>query len=223
MIRSASLILLALAACSQGQAQEASPTAETSAKPAVPKVTAPKGPLALGTEMPSAEVEMQNIDGAMVTIAGTKGEKGTLVVFTCNHCPYAKAWEKRITDIGNAWKKKGFGVVAINPNDPSAYAEDAYEEMIKRAHALGMEFPYVVDATSDVARAYGATKTPEVYLFDADAKLVYQGAVDDNAKDAAGVEAHYLNEALTALSKGEKIEMPMTKAVGCSIKFRAEA
>lgn len=219
------LPLLLAAACTEAKSADKAPPSPATNPPeaSAPQINAPKGPLALGTAMPAADVEMKNVDGLELNLSGVAGDKGTLVIFTCNHCPYAKAWEERIAKIGNEWMEKGFGVMAINPNDPSKYAEDAFDEMVVRARTLGMKFPYVVDGRSDVARAYGATKTPEVYLFDAEAKLVYQGAVDDNAKDAAGVDRHYLTEALTAISTGKKIPMPVTKAVGCSIKFRPEA
>ena len=173
--------------------------------------------------MPSKSVPMKNVDGTMVTVESLAGPKGTLVVFTCNHCPYAKAWEERIADIGNEFKKKGVGVIAINSNDPEKFPDDAFAPMVERAKKLGLEFPYVVDSTSNVAREYGATKTPEAYLFDAEGQLVYHGAVDDNARDPNGVEQKYLYNALTALVAGKPIEMTMSKAVGCSIKLRAQS
>lgn len=221
--------LLSVVGCSETQTTA---TAETS-KPAVGEPSASSKPsskpsmktsgLTLGASMPSAAVKMQNVDGRMVTLGEIAGEKGTLVIFTCNHCPYAKAWEARYTEIGNEFMEKGIGVVAVNPNDPSVKEEDGFEEMQARAKKLGMRYPYVVDATSDVARAYGATKTPEVFLFDGKKQLVYRGAVDDDAKDPDGVESPYLRDALTALLEGRPIERPETKAVGCSIKLRPGA
>lgn len=219
LIFSASLALSVIA-CTEGSTPKAQPAPK--AAPA-PVIKAPAGALALGAAMPSRDVSMKNVDGKAVTLASVAGEKGTLVVFTCNHCPYAKAWEGRVAAVGNAFMKKGVGVIAINPNDPSKYAEDGFEEMVARSEKLGLEFPYVVDDTSGVARAYGATKTPEAYLFDAEGKLVYHGAVDDSANDPAAVEAHFLEDALTALVDGKEITRKATKAVGCSIKFRPEA
>src|SRR5688572_27119925 len=130
------------------------------------------GPLDIGQPAVATAVKMQSVDGRMLSIADIKGAKGTLVVFTCNHCPWAKAWEQRIVEIGNAYLDKGVGAIAINPNDPTVYEDDAIEKMKARAQEKGMKFPYVVDATSDVARAYGASKTPEIFLFDATDKLV---------------------------------------------------
>ena len=177
--------------------------------------------LAIGSPAPKADVAMKGVDGEGVSIRGAAGPKGTLVVFTCNHCPWAKAWESRIVEIGNAAAARGIGVVAINSNDPAAYAEDSLEEMRKRAHDRGMRFPYVVDADSGVARAFGATRTPEVFLFDARGLLAYKGAVDDNAKDAAAVKERFLSDAVDAIAKGERPRVSETKALGCSIKFRS--
>ncbi len=176
--------------------------------------------LALGAPAPAADVKMKSVDGRELSISDAKGEKGTLVIFTCNHCPWVKAWETRIVETANAWQAKGFGVIAINSNDPAAFPEDAYEEMQKRAKDRGMRYPYVVDATSEVARAFGATHTPEIFLFGKDGKLAYKGAVDDNAKDAAAVKARYLADALDAVAAGKAPAMAETKALGCSIKFR---
>jgi peroxiredoxin len=176
----------------------------------------------LGDKAPKADVKMKGVDGKDVSISDVAGKKGTLVIFTCNHCPFAKAWEGRIAEIGNAYASKGVGVIAINPNDPSAAAEDSFEQMQTRAKKLGLQFPYVVDASSDVARAFGASRTPEIYLFDASGKLVYHGAVDDN-KDVKSVDKHYLNDALGAVAEGKPVAVSETKAVGCTIKFRPKA
>jgi thioredoxin-related protein len=165
---------------------------------------------------------MKNVDGRDLSIADVAGEKGTLVVFSCNHCPFVKAWEGRIAQIGNTYKGKAVGVIVINSNDPAEYAEDGFGEMQKRAKKLGFEFPYVVDATSDVARAFGATRTPEAFLFDKESKLVYHGAIDDNKK-GDDVEKHYLRDALDAVIAGKEVPIKETKFVGCSIKFRPKS
>jgi peroxiredoxin len=179
--------------------------------------------LSIGDKAPKSDVKMKNVDGQELSIASVAGPKGTLVIFSCNHCPFVKAWEGRIAEIGNTYKGKGVGVIVINSNDPSAYPEDGYEQMQQRAKDRGFEFPYVVDATSEVARAFGASHTPEVYLFDKDGKLVYHGAVDDNSKDATKVESAYLKDALNALLAGNEVAAKETKAIGCSIKFRGKA
>ena len=179
------------------------------------------GPLAIGAKMPSTDVKMKNVDGSEKTLAEIAQPAGTLVVFTCNHCPYAKAWEKRIVELGNTYMTKGIGVVAVNSNDPKVAAGDSFDGMQVRAKERGMQFPYVVDATSGVARAFGATKTPEAFLFDKDGKLVYHGTIDDNGEDAAKVEKWYLKDALEAVAGGKDVAVKETKSIGCSIKFRS--
>jgi thiol-disulfide isomerase/thioredoxin len=164
---------------------------------------------------------MMNVDGERVSITDVAGEKGTLVLFTCNHCPWVKAWEDRMVALGNEYRKKGVGVIAVNSNDPAA-AGDTFRGMQERAREKGFRFPYVVDATSDVARAFGATRTPEAFLFDGKGRLVYHGAIDDSAKDPAAVESHYLRDALAAVASGREPAVRQTKALGCSIKFRPE-
>jgi peroxiredoxin len=183
-------------------------------------VAAHAADLALGSPIPASDVKMKNVDGKDTTLAAVKGAKGTLVVFTCNHCPYSQGWEDRIVALGNTYSKKGIGVIAVNSNDPSVAADDGFEHMQTRAKEKGMGFPYVVDATSGVAKAFGATRTPETYLFDASGKLVYHGAVDDNMKEPENVKETYLKNALESVSNGQDVQVKETKALGCSIKFR---
>jgi len=178
--------------------------------------------IAIGDAVPLSDVKMKNVDGKDLTLARAAGKKGLLVVFTCNHCPWAKAWQTRVAEIGNAASAAGLGAVAINPNDPEAYSEDSFGEMQKRAKLLKFKFPYVVDATSDVARAFGATRTPEAFVFDANGKLVYHGTVDDNAQDAAAVKDAWLKDAVNAVATGRTVTTAETKAMGCSIKFRSK-
>jgi len=177
--------------------------------------------LELGAVAPKSDVKLKNVDGKELSLADVKGAKGTLVIFSCNHCPFVVAWEERIAKLGNEFLKKGVGVIQINSNDPAKAAGDSFEGMQKRAKERGFEFPYVVDADSGIARAFGATRTPEIYLFDAAGKLVYHGTIDDNHKDAAAAKEHYLKDALDALVAGKEISTKTTKAVGCTIKFRS--
>jgi peroxiredoxin len=182
------------------------------------KAAAPK----LGDKAPMTDVKMKNVDGKDVSIADVAGKNGTLVVFSCNHCPFAKAWENRMVEIGNACLKQSVGAITINSNDPTAYKEDSFDVMQQRAKEKGYQFPYVVDATSDVARAFGATRTPEAFLFDKDGKLVYHGAIDDD-QDAKKVTKNFLRDALDALVSGKPIPVSETKFIGCSIKYRSKA
>lgn len=179
--------------------------------------------LELGADAPQRTVRMKGVDGRMTSIASAAGPKGTLVVFTCNHCPWVKAWESRIVRVAAEAKRAGVGVIAVNSNDPATYPDDSFAHMRKQARAGGYAFPYVVDATSEVGRAFGATRTPEAFLFDAEWRLVYHGAVDDNAREPEKVTATWLADAVTAVAGGKAVPTPETKALGCSIKFRPRA
>jgi len=176
--------------------------------------------LALGKKAEMTGTRMKGTDGKEYSIKDVRGAKGTLVMFSCNTCPWVVAWEDRIASIGNSAKQKGLGYIVINSNSTDTSPKDGMDEMKKRAKKRNFQFPYVMDETSDVARAYGASKTPEVFLFDADLKLVYHGAIDDNAKNPDEVEEAYLEDAIDALLAGEEIAKKETKALGCTIKFR---
>jgi hypothetical protein len=180
------------------------------------------GPLAIGAKAPAATTttKMKNVDGKMLSIADVAGKSGTLVIFTCNHCPFARGWERRIAELGNGYAKKGIGVILINANDPARYPEDGPAETQARAKSLGLEVPYVIDDTSNVARAFGASVTPEAFLFDKAGKLAYHGTIDDNHKDADKVGKRYLKDALDAVVAGKPPAVPESKGLGCGIKFR---
>jgi peroxiredoxin len=180
-----------------------------------------QGPLALGTKAPMADSKLKNvIDGKEVSLAQTAaGKKGSLVVFTCNGCPYAKAWEERIVELGNTYAKKGIGVLLINSNSPQVSKGDTFEATQARAKERKMQFAYAVDPQSAVAKAYGATKTPEAFVFDKDGKLVYHGTIDDNHEEPGQVTKRYLKDALEAVSTGKAPPVPETKSMGCGIKF----
>jgi len=183
----------------------------------------PARALDLGAPLPARTVAMRNVDGRPVTIAATRGAKGTLVLFTCNHCPWVRAWEERFVRIGNEARTRGIGMIAINSNDPSAYPEDAFDAMQERAKSHGYRFPYAEDATSEVARAFGATHTPEAYLFDAGGRLVYHGTVDDDARHPDQVRQHFLADAVAAVAQGRAVPVAETKALGCGIVLRPAA
>lgn len=183
-----------------------------------------ESPIAIGSEIPAADTTMAGFQGEQEkswTIAQSQGKAGTLVIFTCNHCPYVVAWQERVVAHANAYVEKGFGVIAINSNDPIAFPEDSLAGMKARAESLGgMAYPYVIDGTSDVARAFGARKTPEFFLFDAQGKLVYHGAFDNNAQSAEKADKTYLKDAMDAILEGREVSVATSKAMGCSIKFR---
>jgi peroxiredoxin len=182
--------------------------------------TVPAGGLPMGAAIPAADTEMENIDGRRLALAEVRGERGTLVVFSCNHCPFVQAWQGRMVALGNEYAAKGLGVVFVNSNDPAAFPSDDLATMRQVAAREGYRFPFVVDAASDVARAFGATRTPEAFLFDEAGHLVYHGAIDDNAHEPDRVAHRYLRDALDALLAGRPVDPAEVPFIGCSIKLR---
>ncbi len=169
------------------------------------------------------DFKLKNIDGKMVSMSKFKEAKGFIVVFTCNHCPWSQAYEQRIVELDKKYKDKGYPVIAINPNDPDLQPEDSFEEMKKRAKAKGYTFPYLVDDTQDVARDYGATRTPHVYVLNKEeGKMVvrYIGAIDDNTEFPDKVSKRYVEDAINDLMDGVYVRNGNTKAVGCTIKWK---
>jgi len=175
--------------------------------------------LSIGSSMPNTDHEMMNIDGDNLTLDDVKGEKGTLVIFSCNTCPWVIRWEDRYVSITESYSSKGVGVVAVNSNAARFEGDDSLDKMARHAKDNDYNFPYVQDPGSKLAKAFGATKTPHIYLFDDEDMLVYRGAIDDNARDAASVDESFLANAIEQLINDQPIEKPTSKAIGCSIKF----
>jgi peroxiredoxin len=162
-------------------------------------------------------------DGNKHSLTAQSNAKGFIVVFTCNHCPFAKLYEDRIIALDKKYKTLGYPVVAINPNDTAQYPEDNMENMKIRAAEKGFTFPYLWDETQTVAKAYGAEKTPHVYILQrSEGKLLvkYVGAIDNNSKDAAAADQKYVENALDQLLAGKEVAVKSTKAIGCSIKWK---
>ncbi len=159
-------------------------------------------------------------DGHEHSLSDWQDRPVLVVIFSCNHCPYAQAWEQRIIDLQAQFKSQGVKFAVINANDPVKYPADSFDEMKKRAREKGYNFPYLWDESQEVARAYGATRTPEVFVFDADRRLRYHGAVDDNFEDPSAVQQHYLRDAIAALLAGEEPPVAETPPVGCTIKWK---
>lgn len=167
------------------------------------------------------DFNLKNTDTKMVSLS-SYDTKGAIIIFTCNHCPYAKAYEGRIKALHQKYKTE-FPVIAINPNDPKQYPEDSYENMIIRSKKKGFTFPYLFDSTQNVAKGYGALKTPHVYLLEKKGEefiVKYIGAIDDNYVDEKKVKEKYLENAIQALLKNETPNPATTKAIGCSIKWK---
>lgn len=169
------------------------------------------------------DFKLKNIDEKMVSLADYKNAKGFIVVFTCNHCPFSKKYENRINALNKKYEKKGFPVVAINPNDAAQYEEDNFENMKKRAKEKKFSFAYLHDETQEVARKFGATKTPDVFVLQKEGNdwiLKYTGAIDDNSDSEGDVKEKYVEAAVDALLQGKTISTTFTKAVGCGIKWK---
>ena len=169
----------------------------------------------------ATDFSLKNIDDTMVSLADYSEAKGFIVVFTCNMCPYSVANEDRIIALDKKYKKKGFPVIAINPNDPEVSKGDSFEAMKVRAKEKGFTFPYLFDEGQEVYPKYGATKTPHVYILNKKkGKLIveYIGAIDDSSRNENNVKERFVENAVDALLKGEKPTKTDTRAIGCTIK-----
>ena len=166
---------------------------------------------------------LKNVDDATVSLSDYSDQKGVILVFTCNPCPFAKAYEQRIIQLHKRFADQGFPVVAINPNDAEVSPEDTFDKMKARSADKGYPFPYLKDASQEVYKAYGATRTPHIFLLKNKGgkfKVAYIGAIDDNAMDAASVSKTYLEDDIRAVMAGIKPEPETTKAIGCTIKTK---
>ncbi|SHG50844.1 thioredoxin family protein [Winogradskyella jejuensis] len=171
----------------------------------------------------ATDFSLENIDGKMVSLSDYKSAKGFIVIFTCNTCPYAVAYEDRIVELDKKYAKKGYPVIAIMPNDTDVKPGDNMQAMKARAKAKGFTFPYLMDEGQKIYPQYGATKTPHVYILEktTDGNIVkYIGAIDDNYQDATAVKTKYVENAVDALLAGKEIKQKTTRAIGCSIKTK---
>ncbi len=173
--------------------------------------------LEIGKAIPNTDTKMMDVTGKEVSLADAKSENGLLVIFSCNTCPYVKLSETRIKESAAFAKKNKIGVIVVNSNEAQRDSEDSFDSMKKYANSQGYDFNYVVDKNSQLANAFGATKTPHCFLFDKKG-LVYRGAIDDNIKDANDAKEHYLKDAITSISTGKPVKTNSSKSVGCSIK-----
>ena len=176
--------------------------------------------ISLGITMP--EFELKDPNGKSYKGAQLYGRKGLLVAFTCNHCPYAQAVWPRLIQLAKEAAKSGVNAVGINPNIHPDYPDDAPERMKEKMKEWGITFPYLVDETQEIAQAFQAQCTPDLYLFDPAHKLVYHGRLDDNWKDESKVKRQELKEAIANLILGKLIPQKQNPSMGCSIKWRSE-
>ncbi|MCH2545884.1 MAG: thioredoxin family protein [Alphaproteobacteria bacterium] len=175
--------------------------------------------LDLGSILPLGDIKMADISGKDISLNDAKGKNGLLVIFSCNTCPWVIAWEDRYVELAETYKDKGVGIVAINSNEKQFETVDSMEEMQAHAKEQGYNFYYTMDNGSKLASEFGATRTPHIYLFDKKDKLVYRGAIDDNARKPDQVENTYLADAIDNMLAGSAIDPAATKALGCAIKF----
>ena len=175
--------------------------------------------LDLGSILSLGDIKMADISGKDVSLNDAKGKNGLLVIFSCNTCPWVIAWEDRYVELADTYKDKGVGIVAINSNEKQFDTVDSMEEMQAHAKEQGYNFYYTMDNGSKLASEFGATRTPHIYLFDKKDKLVYRGAIDDNARKPDKVENTYLADAIDNMLAGSAIDPAATKALGCAIKF----
>ncbi len=177
-------------------------------------------PIAVGTTAP--DFSLTNVDGTTVSLSDYANEKGVMVIFSCNPCPYVIAYEDRMIALHNEFAPQGYPVVFINPNDAEQQPADSMEEMKKRAQDKNYPFPYLKDEDQSVYQAYGATRTPEIFLLknngNGDFVVTYTGTIDDNYKDESAVNATYASDAVNALLTGNTPDPATTVAIGCGIK-----
>ena len=209
--------LLAFAACKKESTTEISTISADSATTNEVVTTGYK----IGDE--ATDFALKGVDEKFYSLKDFTNAKGFIVVFTCNHCPYAKAYEERIIALDNKYKELGYPVIAINPNDPMVQPEDSFELMKQRAQEKGFTFPYLMDEGQKIYPQYGATKTPHVYILqkENDKNIVkYIGAIDNNHENANDVTEKYVESAVDALLQNKEIITKETKAIGCSIKVK---
>lgn len=169
------------------------------------------------------DFSLKNIDGKNVSLTGLKNNKGAIVIFTCNHCPFSVAYEDRIIALHNKYQSMGFPVIAINPNDATKAPDDSYPKMKERAKQKNFTFPYLHDATQQTAKAFGAARTPHVFLLtrEGDAyKVAYIGAIDNNTDEPQAATQKYVESAIAEVLDGKPVTTNFTKAIGCTIKWK---
>lgn len=169
------------------------------------------------------DFNLLNIDGNKITLKDYNDAKGAILVFTCNHCPFSVAYEDRIIALHKQFAAKGYPVIAINSNDPVAYPDDSYENMKVRAAEKAFPFKYLFDETQEIAHAYGAMRTPHVFVLEKSKEkwlVKYIGAIDDNTDSPEEVKKKYVENAVNELLEGVEVSTPFTKAIGCSIKWK---
>jgi len=175
--------------------------------------------LAIGSKAP-AFAGLPGVDGKKHSLPDFDQKPVLVVAFTCNHCPYVQAYEDRMIALQREYGLKGVELVCINANDTVNYPEDNYDEMVKRSKKKGFNFHYLRDEDQSVATLYGATHTPEFFVFDKERNLRYHGKMDDNYQNPKAVKVNYLRNAVDAILAGKEVPEPETYSIGCTIKWK---
>ncbi len=216
-------LMFAFVSCKNDSATTATTDTKTNVAPKTEK------PAKKGYQVGDAveDFKLENIDGSMVSLENYKDEKGVIVIFSCNSCPWVVAYEDRMNELHNKYASQGYPVLAINSNDIEIKPEDDMASMQKRAKEKDFKFAYVFDEKQEIYPKFGATKTPEVYLLKNDGTgamtIAYTGAIDDNGKKPEAVNVKYVENAIAAVNAGKSPDPTLTKAIGCSIKTKKKA
>ncbi len=188
----------------------------------IPLPVASAQPLPIGSRLPEPDRVMPDVRGDDHIVGEVVGESGLVLAFWSNSCPWIDRYEDRFLETVNQFSDAGIGFALVNANDPVAMPEDAPEQLVEQAEEGAYTFPYLMDANGALARSLGALRTPEVFVFDDQLRLVYSGAIDDSPAIADAVSNPHLNNALEALVNGEEVSVDRTNAIGCTIKFAPE-
>lgn len=170
-----------------------------------------------------ADFRLKNVDGRQITLTEFRSQRGLIIAFMSNHCPFSKAYEDRLVALDRKFAPQGYPVLAVMPNDPKAYEDDSFENMQIRSREKGYSFAYAIDETQTTARAFGSTRTPEVYVLkQAGGQFIleYMGAIDDSPQDGSSAQRWYVDEAVSSLLNGRPVQSPITKPIGCAIKWK---
>ena len=175
-------------------------------------------PLPLGSPIPKPDLKMKDVSGKEISLQEARTDKGLLVMFSCNTCPYVIKNQSRAYEVCKYALGSGLGVAVLNSNEAQRSADDSYEDMKAYAKEQGYGWYYMVDQNSSLADAFGANRTPECFLFDGSGKLVYHGAIDDNPNDAGAVSRKHLRVAIEEVLGGKEVTLKQSRSVGCGIK-----
>ncbi len=168
----------------------------------------------------AVDFSLPGVDGKNYSLSSFSAAKALVVIFSCNHCPYVKAYEDRMIEIQRDYQNQKVRLVAISSNDAVAYPEDSFEEMVKRSKEKRFNFPYLHDQDQKTAHAYNATHTPHLFVFDSERRLAYTGKIDDNWENPSLVQKRYLRDGLDDLLADKPVRLPETHAIGCTIKWK---